>query len=109
MGRAAFAFMIHGPSQGGPDSPRPSAASPQFSTRGSSRSLAPPRARRVPDELEETFFALRACAGLLTELDPPAFAADFRTVQEFATRFEYLTARMGELVEELGGTMEARR
>jgi hypothetical protein len=57
---------------------------------------------RLPDELEETFFALRACAGLLTELNPPAFAAEFSTVQEFATRFKYLTGRMSELVEQLG-------
>jgi hypothetical protein len=57
---------------------------------------------RLPDELEETFFALRACARLLTELSPPAFAAEFSTVQEFATRFNYLTGRMSELVEQLG-------
>ncbi len=57
---------------------------------------------QVPDELEETFFALRARARLLTELNPPAFAAEYSTVQEFATRFKYLTARMSELVEQLG-------
>jgi hypothetical protein len=109
MRRTALAFMIHGPSQSGPDSPRPSAASPLFSARGSSRSLTPPRARRVPDELEETFFALRADARLLTELNPPAFAADFSTVQDFATRFKYLTARTSELVERLGKALEAER
>jgi hypothetical protein len=58
--------------------------------------------RQVPDELEETFFALRACARLLTEVNPPAFGADVSTVQEFAARFKYLTARMSDLVEQLG-------
>jgi hypothetical protein len=57
---------------------------------------------RLPDELEETFFGLRACARLLTELNPPPFAAEFSKVQEFATRFKYLTGRMSELVEQLG-------
>jgi hypothetical protein len=57
---------------------------------------------QVPDELGERFFALRACARLLTELNSPTFADDFSTVQEFATRFKYLTARMSELVEQLG-------
>jgi glutathione S-transferase len=63
---------------------------------------------QVPDELEESFFALRACARLLTELNPPAFGADFPTVQEFATRFKYLTARMSELVEQLGTESASR-
>ncbi len=63
---------------------------------------------QVPDELEESFFALRACARLLTELDPPAFGADFPTVQEFAMRFKYLSARMSELVEQLGRQSASR-
>ena len=57
---------------------------------------------RLPDEFEETFLALRACARLLTEVNPPPFAAEFSTVEEFAKRFEYLTGRMSELVEQLG-------
>jgi hypothetical protein len=56
---------------------------------------------QVPDELGERFFALRGCARLLTELNSPTFADDFSTVQ-FAMRFKYLTARMSELVEQLG-------
>ena len=69
----------------------------------STRTSEPATVRhQVPDELEESFFALRACARLLTELNPPAFAADFPTVREFGTRFKYLTARMSELVEQLG-------
>ena len=62
----------------------------------------------VPDELEESFFALRACARLLTELNPPAFGADVLTLQEFAMRFNYLTARMSELVEQLGRESASR-
>jgi hypothetical protein len=56
---------------------------------------------RLPDELEETFFALRACTRLLSELDPPSFAVKFSTVQEFAMPFKYLTGRMSDLVEQL--------
>jgi hypothetical protein len=63
---------------------------------------------QAPDELEESFFALRACAVLLTELEPPTVGADFPTVQEFAMRFKYLTARMSGLVEQLGRESASR-